>query len=137
MSIRLIGEKTLDELDPPAWGEPEYDSDLVQTCHRLRKKKLSEFDEADLRVMIGQGIGLRYLVPLALDILEKDPLIEADYYPGDLLASLLQQKPGFWSNASDLRTRVESIVTGLEEIPQELKDDVESFARAPNSLKTI
>jgi hypothetical protein len=132
MSIRLIGDKTLDELEPPAWGEPDYDSDLVQTCHRLRRKKLSEYDESDLRVMIGQGIGLRYLVPLSLDILEDNPLIEADYYPGDLLASLLQINPGFWSNAPDLRTRVESIVMGLEEIPQELMDDVASFAREPN-----
>ena len=28
---------TLDELDPSAWGEPEFNSHLVTTCHRLRR----------------------------------------------------------------------------------------------------
>ena len=37
--------KTLDELDPPAWGPPTYSSYLVTTCHRLSAKPLNEFDE--------------------------------------------------------------------------------------------
>ncbi len=29
---------TLEQLDKQDWGEPEYDSYLVKTCHQLRKK---------------------------------------------------------------------------------------------------
>lgn len=127
MSIRSYRDKTLDELDPPAWGEPEYDSGLVHRCHRLRKKKLGEFDGADLRVMIGQSIGLSYLIPLALEILDQQPLVDAEYYPGDLLASLLQLDSAYWSTALEHRARVEAIVRGLAEVPEELEGDVEGF----------
>lgn len=127
MSFHSFKDKTLDELDPPAWGDPDYDSGLVHRCHRLRRVKLREFDEADLRVMIGQRIGLPYLVPLALDNLEQHPLVEAEFYPGDLLTSLLKLDDAYWSTALDHRERVETIVRGLEEIPTELESDIEPF----------
>ena len=57
--------KTLDELEGVAWGEPTFDSYLVTTCHRLRTKPVDEFSVEDLRIMIGQQIGLPHLVPLA------------------------------------------------------------------------
>lgn len=95
MSRAFDRSRTLDELDPPVWGEPTYDSYLVTTCHRLRRKPLTEFSTEDLRIMIGQGIGLRWLVPLALEVLEKDPLAAGDFYSGDLLAAVLRVGPGF------------------------------------------
>jgi contact-dependent growth inhibition (CDI) system CdiI-like immunity protein len=82
--------KTLDELDPPAWGQPTFGSYLITTCHLLRKKPIGQFSAEELRVMIGQQIGLQWLIPLALDVLEREPLTEGDFYPGDLLASILR-----------------------------------------------
>jgi len=35
-------------------------------------------------------IGTRFVLPLALDFVEADPLVEGDYYPGDLLTALLR-----------------------------------------------
>jgi hypothetical protein len=40
--LSCVGEplkriNSLDELDPPAWGEPEFNSHLVTTCRRLRR----------------------------------------------------------------------------------------------------
>ena len=81
--------KTLDELEGVVWGEPTYDSYLVRTCHRLRTKPVDEFTVEDLRIMIGQEIGLPHLVPRAVAVLEREPLAEGDFYPGDLLASVL------------------------------------------------
>ncbi len=81
--------KTLDELDGVAWGEPTFDSYLVTACHRLHTKPVDEFSDEDLRIMIGQQIGLPHLMPLAVAVLERDPLAEGDYYPGDLLASVI------------------------------------------------
>jgi len=72
--------KTLDQLENNIWGEPQYSSYLVKECHRLRKVQLKDFSPADLRVMIGQSISLKYLIPLALDILENDPFIDAYYF---------------------------------------------------------
>lgn len=58
--------KTLQELEQSDWGEPEFDSHLVTTCHRLRRVPLDQFTVEDLRIMIGQNIGLPFLVPMAV-----------------------------------------------------------------------
>ncbi len=47
-------------------------------------------------MLIGQKIGLKFLVPLALQYLKKDPLVQGDFYPGDLLCSVLQVNSDFW-----------------------------------------
>lgn len=90
--------KTIEALEKDYWGEPEYDSYLVTTCHKLRKKQLKDFETEDLRIMIGQNIGLLYLIPLALEVLERDILAEGDFYKGDLLKVVMTSTPEFWKN---------------------------------------
>ena len=81
-------------------GAPIYDSHLVTRCHELRKLPLERLSTEDLRIMIGQEIGLEYLIPLALEILSNNLFAEGDYYEGDLLNSVLSIPTSFWdSNA--------------------------------------
>jgi CDI immunity proteins len=47
-------------------------------------------------VLIGQEISLRFLVPRALALLEPNHLIEADFYPGDLLWTVLGIDKAYW-----------------------------------------
>ena len=58
---------------------------------------LKQYPLEDLRLMIAQNVGLRYLVPLALDHLERHPLAEGDFYPGDLLTAVARLPDAFWS----------------------------------------
>src|SRR5436309_14793100 len=88
--------KSLQDIDGEDWGEPTYDSHLVTECHRLRQIPLSQFTVEDLRIMIGQHIGMDYLMPLALEHLRADPLAEGAYYSGDLLAAVLRAVREFW-----------------------------------------
>ena len=81
---------TLEELEHEIWDEPSFDSNLAKTCHQLRKKPLDQFTTEDLRIMIGQKIGLKHLMPIAINILETEPLAEGDYYPGDLLSNVVE-----------------------------------------------
>lgn len=118
---------TLDQLDPPAWGEPDFDSGLVQTCHRLRRKPIGEFTVEDLRIMIGQKIGLRWLMPLALEVLERDPLAEGDFFPGDLLSSALRSPVEFWAEEPGLRSRLSAVLERLDEAPDALSLGVRAF----------
>ncbi len=122
-------ERTLQELEGSDWREPEYGSHLVTTCHRLRRTPLQVFTVEDLRIMIGQGIGLPWLVPLALERLEEDPLVEGDYYPGDLLGSVLGIEAGFWRNHPDLRNSIEEIIRRSPALPKELQDRLAAFNR--------
>jgi len=99
-------ELTLNQLEGRWPDPPEYPSHLVEMCHKLRRKPLKDFTVEDLRIMIGQNIGLKYLVPLAVDRLEAEPLVEGDYYPGDLLKSVLSVEAAFWKTHAELHRRV-------------------------------
>lgn len=114
--LRPIPTKTLDELEGVVSGEPKYNSYLVQTCHRLRTKPIGEFDTEDLRIMIGQGIGLPYLLPLALDRLEENPWAAGHMFPGDLLK--MTARTEYSLTRPELRARLEAVVRrALAELP--------------------
>jgi len=122
--------KTLEDLEGVVWGDPEYLSSLVATCHRLRKKPVEEFTTEDLRIMIGQGIGLSFLLPRALDLLEGDPLTAGEYFPGDLLLSVILQKP-FLSSRPELLERatgiVQTVLATLGDEESELRRELQQF----------
>ncbi len=104
--------KSLENLEKSVWPALPSDegSHLIQTCHALRKKQLKDFTTEDLREMIGQDIGLKYLVPLAIRTLEKNILAEGDLYEGDLLKSVLTSDKKFWSSSRDNWTTVCELV---------------------------
>lgn len=60
--------KTLQELEGQDLSEPNFNSHPVTTCHKLWEKPISSFAVEGLRIMIGQSIGLEYLIPLALEL---------------------------------------------------------------------
>ncbi len=109
--------RTLEQLERVVWGEPEFPSHLVVTCHALRRKPLSDFTVEDLRIMIGQGMSLIHLMPLAIQRLTLDPLAEGDYYPGDLLKNVAEVTPEFWRAHPDLRRAMDAIVRQAQPLP--------------------
>ncbi len=104
--LRSISDQTLDELEGVEWGPPTCDSSLVRNAHRLRRVPLKKYRLGDLRIMIGQQIGIKYLVPRALDHLEAHPLAEGSFYPGDLLAAVVRLPDSFWLAHRPLLPRV-------------------------------
>ena len=126
--------KSLQELENKDWGEANFDSHLVKECHRLRRVPLKEFSVEDLRIMIGQNIGLEYLLPLALDKLRQNPLAEGHFYPGDLLVSVLQTESSFWSAHPTLKTEAKQIADEAFEIPSISKIECEAVREAYNSF---
>jgi hypothetical protein len=93
-----IDHMTLEELEAEVWPEPDFNSHLVMTCHRLRKKRLSDFSIEDLRIMLGQSIGAKYLAPKAVGILQDNPFAEGDFFKGDLMLAVARHP----ENTADL-----------------------------------
>ncbi|MGM1064905.1 contact-dependent growth inhibition system immunity protein [Saccharothrix sp. Mg75] len=94
---------TLEQLEGVDWGDPPADAThLVGAVHRLRRKPVAELGTEDLRVLIGQQVGLRWLVPRALEVLRDDPLAEGDLYPGDLRDAVRRLDDAFWAAHPDL-----------------------------------
>jgi hypothetical protein len=71
---------------------------LVQEVQRLRKVPLASLSIEDLRLLIGQKIGLQYLVPLAIERLQVNPLASGDMFEGDLLVNLLAVPDEYWAS---------------------------------------
>ena len=106
--------KSLNDLEGPA-PPPKHDSYLAGTCHDLRSKPIDEFGIEDLRIMIGQSIGLKHLLPVALAQLEENPFAEGDFYPGDLLAAVLGVPRSFLVRSPSIRKRILGVIETAEE----------------------
>lgn len=102
-------KKSLTQLEDADWGLPAYDSHLVRTIHQLRDKPIGDFSVEELRITIGQNVGLLHLLPIAIERLNREPLAEGDFYGGDLLQSVLATDPSYWSDRPDQREQVRHI----------------------------
>ena len=60
--------------------------------------------------MIGQKISLEYLMPIALALLDDEPLAEGDFYPGDLLCNVLKVGREYYDVNPEHRSRAESLL---------------------------
>lgn len=125
--------RTLDTVDPPAWGPAPPDAtSLIKRCHELRTKPLKDFTVEDLRIMIEQQVALARLVPLALDRLRPDSLVEDDDYPTDLLASVLRVDAAFWERSPDSDQELQNLAEGARErfkLAPGLLELIETFIR--------
>ena len=126
-------KRTLDTVDPPAWGPASPDAtSLVKRCHDLRTKPLRDLTADDLRVLLGQQVAPNRLVSIALDRPRPDPLIEGNHYPGDLLASVLRVDTRFWERSPDLDLEVCRLAERLDqqvELEPALGELIKTFSR--------
>ena len=107
--------RSLEEIENDRWGGPPADATrLISTGYALRKRPVGALDAEGLRLLIAQQIGQDTLVPLAIDHVERNPLAEGDFYPGDLLDALMRRVPqSYWQAHEDQRTRVRAAAEAL------------------------
>ena len=126
-------KRTLDVVDPPAWGPAAADATrLVRRRYELRTKPLIDFTDDDLRFMIDQGVAVDWLVSLALERLRPDGLTNGDARPGGLLASVLRVDAAYWERFPDPDVSLRIITENLEaklEPELELRELIDAFRR--------
>lgn len=115
--------RSLTSLEKQKWATPTYRSHLVVTCHRLRDVPVENLTIEELRMLIGQNIGLTWLAPLAMAKLEENPFLCGDFYPGDLLKSVLsadlefyQKLPVMAERARQLHALAKSRLDALDDL---------------------
>jgi hypothetical protein len=70
---------SLEELERDRWPAPSGDvTRLAATVHALRRKPIGELTVEDLRLLVRQGVGLTYVLPVALEVLRDAPMAEGD-----------------------------------------------------------
>lgn len=91
-SILMQENKSIEQLENDYWPDQVYPTGLVERCHLYRKVPIKDLTIEQIRTLIGQQIGLEYLLPKALAILKSDILAEGDFYAGDLLSAVVNVK---------------------------------------------
>jgi hypothetical protein len=78
---------------------------------------------------------LRFLMPIAIDRLEEEPLAEGDFYPGDLLTAVLRTDESFWAKHPECLNRARQIVRRVKDRAPSIEQPVrESLDHAPELL---
>lgn len=94
---------------------------------------MKDLSPGDLRILITQSIGLKYTLPLGLELLQKDILIDSFFYKGDLLESVLKVPPSFWNESNNFMLRKQFIqileskefeIRNASNITTEIKQDI-------------
>lgn len=135
--------KSISELEGWKWKgvipNRETHSGVECRFYELHSKPISELDIYDIRFLIGQNSGLEYLVPYALNKLKEDIFLEVEYYPGDLLCSLLQinNEPNYWVTHHETKQALINLYTeqkkrlgsidANDEIIQKIKEAYKEF----------
>lgn len=74
------------------------DSYVVRTSLNALKKPLNQLDIQEIRLLITQKLGVKYVLPVAVNALEDDIFQEVTYYDGDLLNAVLNLPMSFWND---------------------------------------
>ena len=64
--------RSIEQLENDYWKDVDFPSTLVERCFTYRKIPVSELSVEQLRLLVGQQIGLPYTIPKAITVLKTD-----------------------------------------------------------------
>ena len=102
---------TLEQFEGEAWEQPGDGTPLIRRAWQLRKKTIAAFTVEDLRLMLGQRVGVEHLLPRALEVLHDDPFAEGDFYAGDLLTVVANLDPAVWREHPHVQEAAAGVVS--------------------------
>ncbi len=70
MSERIDENRSLEELEQDYWKDYDFPTGLIAKCHEYRKIPLKDLTIEQIRLLIVQDIGLKYLIPKAIEVLK-------------------------------------------------------------------
>jgi hypothetical protein len=69
---------------------------IVARADKMRRKRVKDLTVQELRMMIHQNSSIKFLVPLAIERLQINSLLQGEGYEGDLLNAVLTVEKKFW-----------------------------------------
>lgn len=113
-------QKSIESLEKDFWGQPPKNSTLLlDKVYRLRTVQIEKLESKDIRLLIGQNVGLTFLIPLALEILSNNLFIDTDFYGGDLLQNVMQVDNDFWDNNKQLKDQLDNLIKSYSDEDKE------------------
>ncbi|MET7870342.1 contact-dependent growth inhibition system immunity protein [Streptomyces cyaneofuscatus] len=130
MENRVDIQKSLEQLEGFEWPAPPDDATgLVKAAHSLRKRPIGSLNAHELGRLIGQDIGLAWLLPIAVKILRETVADQrlSGSYDDDLLTAVLTRKSDVWRSQPQLAATLKEIVPLLEDISPYIRVDIQEF----------
>ena len=93
------------EIPPGAYGMGS-----LAWLSRAMVSPMGQLGPAELRLLLGHGRGLRWVIPAALERLEREPFAAGDRGPGDLLGAALTVDPAEWTRDPSWGERLARVV---------------------------
>ncbi|HYI15500.1 MAG TPA: contact-dependent growth inhibition system immunity protein [Thermomicrobiales bacterium] len=120
--------RSIEEIEGTRWGDPPTDaSRLITAAYALRRKPVVDLTVEDLRLLIGQQVGVGILVPRALVLLRDEPFVEGDMFEGDLLCAVLRIDGAFWAEHPDHADAMDAITDELVDPAAEVVREIERW----------
>lgn len=122
-------QKSIERLEKKTWPPLPMDegSHLIKTCNALRKKQLQDFTVEDLRIMIGQEIGVYFLIPIVIETLKENLFAEGNMYEGDLLKNVLEINTKFWDDNKNYWLEMNELIKNRRQEIKEMRFDSSKF----------
>ncbi|WP_437046177.1 contact-dependent growth inhibition system immunity protein [Streptomyces sp. enrichment culture] len=122
--------KSLEELDGERWGDPPADAtSLVRTVYEWRRRPIGTLEPHELARLIGQDVGLPWLLPLGMELLreEAEKVAAGGFFDGDLLYAMVTRKPEVWMENLEIAHELKKTVSKLPEMSRYVKQEVDAF----------
>jgi hypothetical protein len=102
---------------------------MVRDVYELRRQPVGTLSPWNLARLIGQGVGLPWTLPLALEILEETApsLAEGGFYDDDLLSAVIRRSPANWSDFPEIAQRVAKLLPRLTDLSPDLRRAAQRF----------
>jgi hypothetical protein len=123
-------ERSTEDLEGDRWPDPpDHTTNLVRSVHELRRRPIKDLSAGDMARLIGQDVGLRWLLPVALDFLRDTVPDEAftGWYDDDLLSAVLTRKYLLWRSVPDLARHLNETVDMLTDVSVYIQRNIDDF----------
>lgn len=115
-NITIKNISDIEFLENIVWTEEKKEDSLSNWYTHVRKKAISELTVEDICRFVRQNLYVSYILPYALEALQKDPTA-GELYNGELLRAVSKVSNEFWVTHKELSEKCCEIIT---EAKQEL-----------------
>ncbi|MEU0037914.1 contact-dependent growth inhibition system immunity protein [Streptomyces sp. NPDC006333] len=131
MNLSFDRSRSVEDLEGRRWLDPPSDATpLVRAVHALRKSPISDLTVAQSARLIGQDVGLPWLLPVGVEVLRSEDAEGAvgGWFDDDLLTAVLTRNATTWAEVPELAQDIKDVLDMLgDELSPYLRDDADRF----------